>query len=105
MLEDLRIQEYILSGREKMVLLPEAISIEGANFGQSSDDLIISSSNGERVFVRGFFGQSEYPVLMCGDGELVSGDLAAAFVKLSPCALSALMQIDSQLEGQIDSAS
>lgn len=99
------IQEYIISGREKMVLLPEAIYFDGAKFDQALDDLIICTANGNRVFIRGFFLQQEFPSLLCDDGELMAGDLAAAFIKLSPCAMSALMEIDKDPEGQADTAS
>lgn len=105
MSEEYRIQEYILSGREDMVVLPDVIQFEGAKFDQALDDLVIYGENGDRVFVRGFFAQMKLPSLLSDSGDLMSGELAAAFVLLSPRAVSALMEIDKDHKNQFDSAS
>jgi hypothetical protein len=79
-------QDYIFSARERMIMLPASIRFSGANFEHAQDDLVITDKDGDRVYVRGFFSQVTYPLLACDDGELMSGDLAVAFVNLSSCA-------------------
>jgi len=98
-------QDYIFGARERMIVLPETVRFDGANFEQSRDDLVITDKDGDRVYVRSFFLQPELPTLASDDGELMSGDLAAAFIKLSPFALSALLEIDRIQEDRAENAS
>ncbi len=91
--------EYLMSAREKRVYLPEGVDFDGANFSRLAEDLVVTSRSGNRVFIRGFFAQKKYPLLVSGNKEQMHGDLAAAFVKLSPLAVEALLEIDSEIEG------
>ncbi len=105
MSENSGICEYLLGAREKIVCLPKNIRFDGANFGRAKDDLIIGDKQGCRVFVRGFFAQAKYPSIVNHHGEHMAGDLAAAFVKLSPLAVTALLEIDKQPDEKVDSYS
>ena len=103
-----KLKTYLLSARVKTVVLPEIMDFNGADFSRLCDDLIIRNEDGSRVFIRGFFGQQVLPSIAIKNGEQMSGDMAAVFVKLSPFALAALLQIDRMEQGQIipvDSAS
>ncbi len=88
------VSDHILSARVKTVILPASVRFEGANFQRMKDDLVIGDKSGARAFVRDFFSQTIYPSIVSDDGELMMGELAAAFVKLSPRAVSALLEID-----------
>lgn len=86
--------DYLLSSRVKKVVLPKEIHFDGADFKRFHEDLVISDRDGNRVFIRGFFEQENFPLISCEDGEQMTGDLAAAFVKLSLPAVTALLEID-----------
>lgn len=96
------IQEYILGGREKMVLLPENFDIEGAQFSRSDCHLVITSTSHIRVFISGYFTNLSCPALLCGDGRHLSGEMVQAFMNLSPRAKSALLDIECPSDGQTD---
>ena len=89
-----KLSTYLLSARVKTVLLPEAMDFDDADFSRLSGDLIIKDKKGYSAFIRGFFEQPVFPSIANDNGEQITGDMAAAFVKLSPCALAALQQIN-----------
>lgn len=88
------ISDYLLSSRVKTVVLPASVHFDGANFQRIKDDLIIGDKRGSRAFIRDFFNQEMLPSIASEDGEIMLGELAAAFVRLSPRAVSALLEID-----------
>jgi len=94
MLKHRIISDYLLSARLKTVVLPASVRFDGANFERIKDDLVIGDKAGSRAFVRDFFNQETFPSIASQDGELMLGELAAAFVKLSPRVVSALLEID-----------
>lgn len=98
------VREYLMSAREKRVNLPSSIQFEGVSFSRTHDDLVLEDKRGDRVFIRGFFAQKKYPLLVSDAGEYMDGDLAAAFVRLSPLAVTALLEIDKEQEGRADSS-
>ena len=86
--------DYLLSSRVEKVLLPNDMHFDGADFRRFHEDLVIRDVDGKRAFIRGFFEQKDFPVIVSVDGEQMAGDLAAAFVALSPHAVTALLEID-----------
>ena len=96
MLDTNMVIDYFLSSRSDTVLLPEAVNFDGAYFQRMQDDLVIKDQSGPRAFVRGFFTQANLPRIESADGEVMDGELASAFVKLSPTAVTALLEIDKE---------
>jgi len=99
------VREYLVSAREKRVNLPKNVQFEGASFIRVREDLVVEDKRGTRVFIRGFFTQDRYPSLVSDAEEYMDGELAAAFVKLSPLAVTALLEIDKEQEERADISS
>ena len=58
-------------------VVPDAAALLTGTFVKVGNDLLILSPTGERFLVQDFFTQEPLPVLLDGEGVMVSGDVVA----------------------------